>query len=98
MPCREKTPLTSPPKKAKWNRDELKEMKAIIDGLLQAMEPIPEPIEEAAFPNQGRGRNGSIGYLEEKIINGCGPYRYLRYWRAGKRKSVYVGKVESPCN
>ncbi|MBD1838903.1 hypothetical protein [Coleofasciculus sp. FACHB-501] len=96
---RKKTSDFSPqqvaPHAAKWNRDELEEMKAIIDGLLQAMEPTPEPMEEAALPNQDRGCKGGIGYLEEKIINGCGPYRYLRYWRAGKRKSVYVGKVES---
>ncbi len=92
------SPKEVAPHAAKWNRDELEQMKAIIDGFLQAMEPIGEPIEEPALPNQDRGRNGSIGYVEEKIINGCGPYRYLRYWRAGKRKSVYLGKVENQCN
>ena len=34
------------------------------------------------------------GHYEEKIINGCGPYRYLRYWERGKHCSVYLGKVQ----
>ncbi len=32
------------------------------------------------------------GYIEEKFINGCGPYRYLRYWDGKTHKSVYLGK------
>lgn len=34
------------------------------------------------------------GYIEEKFINGCGPYRYLRYWDGKTHKSVYLGKKE----
>jgi hypothetical protein len=92
------SPKDLAPQAAKWNRNELEEMKAIIDGLLQAMESTPQPIEEAVLTNRGRGRKGGTGYVEEKMINNCGPYRYLRYWRAGKRKSVYIGKVERQCN
>jgi hypothetical protein len=32
------------------------------------------------------------GYIEQKWINGCGPYRYLRYWDGDKHRSVYLGK------
>jgi hypothetical protein len=32
------------------------------------------------------------GSIELKIINGCGPYAYLRYWSGGKHRSSYLGK------
>ena len=40
------------------------------------------------------GRDVRIGYLEEKMINGFGPYLYFRYWEAGVHKSLYIGKKE----
>ncbi|MBD2047285.1 hypothetical protein H6F78_17080 [Coleofasciculus sp. FACHB-64] len=94
------SPKDVAPHAAKWSRDELEQMKAIIEGLLQATESTSELVEEVALTNPNRGhKSGSgTGYFEEKMINGCGPYRYLRYWREGQRKSVYVGKVENQCN
>jgi len=41
-----------------------------------------------------KGIRGGIGSFEDKIINGCGPYRYLRYWYGKTHKSVYLGRVE----
>jgi hypothetical protein len=41
-----------------------------------------------------RGIRGGSGSFEDKIINGCGPYRYLRYWYGKTHKSVYLGRVE----
>ena len=35
------------------------------------------------------------GFIEEKWVNGCGPYRYLRYWDGGKHRSVYLGKSQA---
>lgn len=32
------------------------------------------------------------GYIERKMINGCGPYLYLRYRVDGKLRSKYLGK------
>lgn len=73
-----------------WDREQLEEMMAILDGLLAAMKCLAEsPI---AKPQQ-QGKHGSSGYIEQKIIGNCGPYRYLRYWHQGKRKSVYLGKA-----
>jgi hypothetical protein len=48
-------------------------------------------IEEAL---NRRGIRGGMGSFEDKIINGCGPYRYLRYWYGKTHKSVYLGRVE----
>jgi hypothetical protein len=97
MPRKQPThfrPKDVAPHAYKWNRAELEEMRAIIDALLQANTP-PEPEAEAipAGDSHPRGKRGG-GYFEDKRINGCGPYRYLRYWLCGTRKSVYVGKKE----
>lgn len=74
-----------------WSTAELEEMKAIIEGLLSASAPVPEDNTLNAPLLEGR-RGGS--YIEAKLINGFGPYRYLRYWHQGKRKSVYLGKSQ----
>jgi hypothetical protein len=76
-----------------WNRAELAEMRAIVDALMEASQPEPEPEAVPAGNSHSRGTRGG-GYFEDKMINGCGPYRYLRFWLSGKRKSVYVGKIE----
>jgi len=41
-----------------------------------------------------RGIRGGMGSFEDKIINSCGPYRYLRYWFGKTHKSIYLGRVE----
>lgn len=95
----ELTPKDVAPHAYQWDREQLTEMKAIIDGLLAAQDSF-EPQEDEAHElssdpgteSLSRGKRGG-GYIERKTINGCGPYRYLRYWHQGKRKSVYVGKV-----
>ena len=78
-----------------WSLDELEEMAAIIAGLLEARESdnLSEH-EQGTMTSIRRGRRGGGGYYEDKMINGRGPYRYLRYMRGGSRKSVYVGKVD----
>lgn len=43
-------------------------------------------------------RNGdkpaAKGHVEAKMINGCGPYLYLRYWSGKTLKSKYIGKAK----
>ncbi len=34
-------------------------------------------------------------FIQPKIINGYGPYYYVRFWQDGKLKSIYLGK-ENP--
>ncbi len=62
----------------------------MIDGLLAASDSDPTPEHSTALLQGKRG--GS--YIESKLINGSGPYRYLRYWHQGHRKSVYLGKSQ----
>ena len=33
-------------------------------------------------------------HVEAKMINGCGPYLYLRYWSGKTLKSKYIGKAK----
>lgn len=81
-------------------RDELMELQAIIDGLLEAPDPqggTPQGDESAVEidPENYQGSRGGHGYIEFKTINGCGPYRYLRYWKGNSLKSMYLGKASS---
>lgn len=87
MPRKTKTHLLTPIDVAlsasSWDSEQLEEMAAIIDGLRSVV----------TLHTQQQDSRGEGGYVEQKIINGCGPYRYLRYWHQGKRKSVYLGKA-----
>jgi hypothetical protein len=60
------------------------DLKALLSGL-QGLIPKQSVDEHGKPLNQE-------GYIEEKFINGCGPYRYLRYWDGKTHKSVYLGK------
>lgn len=77
-----------------WSRDELEEMRAIVNGLLEALdtESALDKLDQGDQRKQRGPRGGA--YYEDKFIKGSGPYRYLRYWSGGKRKSVYVGKAD----
>lgn len=61
------------------------ELVALMSGLQALIKPEDERDEYGKPTNQE-------GYIEEKFINGCGPYRYLRYWDGKTHKSVYLGK------
>jgi hypothetical protein len=82
------------------------ELIAILQALQEAeaggkeKEAAPGSIREAAREKvkeealNRRGIRGGMGSFEDKIVNGCGPYRYLRYWYGKTHKSVYLGRVE----
>ncbi|MDA8113675.1 MAG: hypothetical protein M0Z43_02965 [Acidithiobacillus sp.] len=57
---------------------QLQDVQRRIVALLDTAESAPESAEP--------------GHIEEKMINGCGPYRYLRVWRNGRLTSRYLGK------
>ena len=93
-------PQALAPQLSKWTQAELHELMAIAQGLLESYpksEDTPEPVP-TRLDGSPVGKRGGAGRVEEKMINGCGPYRYLRYWRVtetGKRtlKSTYLGKA-----
>jgi hypothetical protein len=73
-----------------WEDRELEELAAMVQALLESRKE-EEPVEDADEDGSSDERQG--GHVELKMINGYGPYRYLRYWSGGKLKSQYLGKV-----
>lgn len=74
---------------------------SIADRLAEANLGEPESQNEAGtapkYPPEGdiptghpRGRR----WMERKMINGCGPYLYERWFEGGRKRSRYIGKAE----
>lgn len=73
---------------------------AEIDVLIQAAE-LAEAVQEvltttpSTRQNQAQERQHSATpWIEERMINGCGPYYYRRWWDGNKRRSEYLGKTK----
>lgn len=48
-----------------------------------------------ARQSQAKDRQHSATpWIEERMINGCGPYYYRRWWDGNKRRSEYLGKTK----
>jgi hypothetical protein len=73
--------------------EELQEIKSVIERLLKpSSEQAQKPLSRPAQPEKRkRGRPRKYEeYYEWKKINGCGPYRYRRYWNGGILRSEYA--------
>ena len=84
----------------KWSLSQVEEMIQILDELKTVPVSNGEKVERQiclSNPVASSQQCGSKGgaYIERKIINGYGPYQYLRYQQEGKYKSVYLGKLEA---
>jgi hypothetical protein len=73
--------------------------KSKLRELIDALLALAEAVENEPFLNgntsNGNGSGRSGGYVELKMIKGCGPYRYLRFRSQGQYKSIYLGKAQS---
>lgn len=76
---------------------ELLELQAMIDEELSRRE-AEEAQEAEPTKEQGQGSSSQSkdkgGYVELKMINGCGPYAYRRARVGGRLTSEYIGKVK----
>jgi AT hook motif len=73
--------------------EELQEIQSVIEILLKpSSEQSQEDLSSPAQPEKRkRGRPKKYEeYYEWKKINGCGPYRYRRYWDGGILRSEYA--------
>lgn len=80
------------------NRAELEAVADLVAGLLQTLDDAQVETVEAVAPSTTpaptNGKGKARGHIDHKMINGCGPYAYLRYWSGKTLKSQYIGKVE----
>lgn len=73
------------------SRGELEELGEMVAALLAVTKPEEED-DDDALDGEKPSRPAARGHIEEKVINGCGPYLYLRYWQGRTLKSKYIGK------
>lgn len=71
------------------SRPELVELAEMVAALLAIGE---EKEAQEATAEKEAEKTGAKGHIEAKMINGCGPYLYLRYWSGKTLKSKYIGK------
>ncbi|MDX2241589.1 MAG: hypothetical protein NW224_12970 [Leptolyngbyaceae cyanobacterium bins.302] len=78
------------------SRPELDDLIAALLALRDALdEEEAKPNEvEAVTPRPRRSRSGASPRIEWKIINGCGPYPYLRYKSGGTHHSFYLKNLK----
>ena len=73
-------------------RNELEDLADIVNRLL-AIAGEEDEEEATDVSTNGASVAGARGHVEFKMINGCGPYAYLRTWQGKKLRSHYLGKV-----
>lgn len=76
---------------------ELLELQAMIDEELSQREAEEAQQEERMSERgqqSGESKGKAGGYVELKMINGCGPYAYRRARVGGRLTSEYIGKVK----
>ena len=73
------------------SRGELVELGEMVAALLTATAE-EEDDDQVADPEEKGNGKAAKGHVEAKMINGCGPYLYLRYWSGKTLKSKYIGK------
>jgi hypothetical protein len=66
--------------------EELRVLQEDLAALVAASEPGGSAHDDE--PHRERG-----GHIELKLINGYGPYKYLRRMEGGKLRSIYLGKA-----
>jgi hypothetical protein len=70
--------------------EELTDLDAILHGLIEAREEVAEAEAQAERDAKAEAKKAARGHIEFKMINGFGPYKYLRYWQGKTLKSVYI--------
>ena len=95
MPKREKTPFDEVTSRlGQLDRRELEELADLVAALLDATgDDSEEDADQVGSDNPVK--SGARGHIEAKVINGCGPYLYLRYWSGKTLRSKYIGKAKA---
>lgn len=78
------------------SQEELREIAAMVQGLIEAHEGEEEGKQHPAAEENKVPKRQARGHIEAKMIRGFGPYYYLRYWSGTSLKSRYMGKERGP--
>lgn len=73
------------------DRGELEDLAATVARLL-AIADQDDPEDDQA-PGSAQAATGGAGWVDLKMINGYGPYAYMRWREGGTMKSKYLGRV-----
>ena len=91
----DKTPFdTATSQLGQLTRSELEELAVMVAALLDATDVEAEDDDQVEEATDKPAKAGAKGHIEAKVINGCGPYLYLRYWSGKTLKSKYIGKAK----
>ncbi len=74
------------------SRVELEELGEMVAALLAFTTTEKQDDDQVNGNGEKPPKTAARGHIEEKVINGCGPYLYLRYWQGKTLKSKYIGK------
>lgn len=86
---------------ANLSQGELQELLMVIEALKELSEPDPSAdTTEQHGSDAAQNSRLTKGCIEAKMINGCGPYLYLRYYKGCRNGrslygSKYLGKADS---
>ena len=64
----------------------------LADAVQEVLDSTPRTPGQRTGKAKSESQHGSEHWYEERVINGCGPYWYERWWDGNKRRSKYHGK------
>lgn len=74
-------------------------LRDVLDALIEEQERLEAEPDEWETKREEKmsktGARGSRGNIELKMINGCGPYAYLRFRSGDVHHSFYLGKAKT---
>lgn len=80
---------------ARLSLPELLELRGLIDDLVEAQQAGDDPgDDDRSEPGESSQADGGRGWIEIRMVNGCGPYAYQRWWAGKRKRSKYLGKVK----
>lgn len=80
--------------------DRLEEIAGMIEAILEERRAKGtgarvEDVGADVGTGTGGGHGAARGWVEVRMVNGCGPYAYQRWYEGGIKKTKYIGKVRT---
>lgn len=73
--------------------EELSQVDELADAVQEVLDSTPRTPGQCS--GKAKGQRGDGGrWIDERMINGCGPYYYERWIENGRKRSKYLGKTK----